>query len=104
MLKTYGKLQKVNKKIKIKLVRMRGLEPPHLSAPEPKSGVSTNSTTSAKAGIISILKKNVTYSFDSSNTLTRTSLIFSLIDPIRDLIDLKSITALKESSLILSIL
>ncbi len=29
------------------MVRMRGLEPPHLSAPEPKSGVSTNSTTSA---------------------------------------------------------
>ena len=29
------------------LVRMRGLEPPHLAAPEPKSGVSTNSTTSA---------------------------------------------------------
>ena len=23
----------------------RGLEPPHLAAPEPKSGVSTNSTT-----------------------------------------------------------
>ncbi len=31
----------------IVLVRMRGLEPPHLAAPEPKSGVSTNSTTSA---------------------------------------------------------
>ena len=29
------------------MVRMRGLEPPHLSAPEPKSGVSTNSTTLA---------------------------------------------------------
>ena len=32
---------------KLDLVRMRGLEPPHLAAPEPKSGVSTNSTTSA---------------------------------------------------------
>ena len=36
------------------LVRMRGLEPPHLAAPEPKSGVSTNSTTSAKRRIIGI--------------------------------------------------
>jgi len=26
-------------------VPRRGLEPPHLTAPEPKSGVSTNSTT-----------------------------------------------------------
>ena len=31
------------------MVRMKGLEPPRLTAPEPKSGVSTNSTTSAKA-------------------------------------------------------
>ena len=30
------------------MVRMRGLEPPHLAAPDPKSGVSTNFTTSAK--------------------------------------------------------
>ena len=30
------------------MVRMEGLEPPRLSAPEPKSGVSTNFTTSAK--------------------------------------------------------
>ena len=29
---------------------MEGLEPPHLSAPDPKSGVSTNFTTSAKVG------------------------------------------------------
>ena len=28
-------------------VRARGLEPPHLAAPDPKSGVSTNSTTPA---------------------------------------------------------
>ena len=33
---------------KLELVRMRGLEPPHLAAPEPKSGVSTNSTTPAQ--------------------------------------------------------
>ncbi len=30
------------------MVRMRGLEPPHREAPDPKSGVSTNFTTSAK--------------------------------------------------------
>ena len=29
------------------MVRTRGLEPPHLAAPDPKSGVSTNFTTSA---------------------------------------------------------
>jgi hypothetical protein len=29
------------------VVREGGLEPPHLSAPDPKSGVSTNSTTLA---------------------------------------------------------
>ena len=31
----------------ILLVREGGLEPPHLTAPDPKSGVSTNSTTLA---------------------------------------------------------
>ena len=30
-----------------KMVRMRGLEPPRREAPDPKSGVSTNFTTSA---------------------------------------------------------
>ena len=49
----------------LNLVRMRGLEPPHLAAPEPKSGVSTNSTTSARAIIIGIQLKNVTYSFSA---------------------------------------
>ncbi len=29
------------------MVRMRGLEPPRLAAPDPKSGVSANFTTSA---------------------------------------------------------
>ena len=51
---------------KLELVRMRGLEPPHLAAPEPKSGVSTNSTTSATASIIGIHAFNVTYSFSVS--------------------------------------
>lgn len=30
------------------LVRMKGLEPPRLSAPDPKSGVATNYTTAAE--------------------------------------------------------
>ena len=30
-------------------VRLKGLEPPRLSAPDPKSGVATNYTTAAKA-------------------------------------------------------
>jgi hypothetical protein len=30
------------------MVRMKGLEPPHISTPEPKSGASTNFATSAK--------------------------------------------------------
>ena len=30
------------------LVRMEGLEPTHLTAPDPKSGMSTNFITSAK--------------------------------------------------------
>ncbi len=33
---------------KSEMVRLEGLEPPHLAAPEPKSGVSTNSTTGAQ--------------------------------------------------------
>lgn len=36
------------------LVRKRGLEPLHLSAPEPKSGVSTNSTTPASVSILPV--------------------------------------------------
>ncbi len=30
-----------------RIVRMKGLEPPRLTAPDPKSGVATNYTTSA---------------------------------------------------------
>ena len=29
------------------MVRMKGLEPPHLAVPDPKSGASANSATSA---------------------------------------------------------
>ena len=36
-----------NKTNRYILVRVKGLEPPRLSPPEPKSGVSTNSTTPA---------------------------------------------------------
>jgi hypothetical protein len=32
------------------MVRMKGLEPPRLSAPDPKSGTATNYATSAKGG------------------------------------------------------
>ena len=60
------------------LVRMRGLEPPHLAAPEPKSGVSTNSTTSARACIIGIEPYKVTYSLFVSSILKARSLIFCL--------------------------
>ena len=36
-----------NLDIKMQMVRTRGLEPPHRKAPDPKSGVSANFTTSA---------------------------------------------------------
>jgi hypothetical protein len=39
----------VGLKILKTLVRLEGLEPPRLAAPEPKSGVSTNFTTGAFA-------------------------------------------------------
>lgn len=42
----------------ILVVRQEGLEPSHLSAPEPKSGVSTNSTTGAVGGYSSRLSAN----------------------------------------------
>ncbi len=59
---------------------MRGLEPPHLTAPEPKSGVSTNSTTSAKESIIGIPSNKVTYSFLGSEIDNSNSFNFSFID------------------------
>ena len=33
---------------KSRMVRVKGLEPPRIAAPDPKSGVSTNSTTLAQ--------------------------------------------------------
>ena len=33
------------------MVRVKGLEPPRLSAPEPKSGASTNSATPAQKNV-----------------------------------------------------
>jgi hypothetical protein len=35
---------------------MEGLEPTHLAAPDPKSGVSTNFTTSAKKNVFRAAK------------------------------------------------
>ncbi len=40
--------RRVKSDCQIKMVRMEGLEPPRLSAPEPKSGASTNFATSAR--------------------------------------------------------
>ena len=38
---------------------MRGLEPPHREAPDPKSGVSTNFTTSATISVLKKTKKKI---------------------------------------------
>ncbi len=45
--KTYVSLRKLFEALNLGMVRMRGLEPPRLTAPDPKSGVSANFTTSA---------------------------------------------------------
>ena len=37
------------------MVRMKGLEPPRLAAPDPKSGVATNYTTSAVKNFFSFI-------------------------------------------------
>ncbi|VXC43723.1 hypothetical protein CHRYSEO8AT_550054 [Chryseobacterium sp. 8AT] len=42
-----------------KVVRMKGLEPPRLTAPDPKSGVATNYTTSAL--LLSYFKELVSF-------------------------------------------
>ena len=41
------------------MVRMKGLEPSHLAAPDPKSGVYTNFTTSAYTGVYNKTKKKI---------------------------------------------
>ena len=47
--KTYNKRKRLHKMQPFSLfVRMIGLEPTRLSSPDPKSGVATNYTTSAK--------------------------------------------------------
>ena len=46
-IKTTWIQEKNEDKKEVEMVRQEGVEPPRLSAPEPKSGVSTNSTTSA---------------------------------------------------------
>ena len=40
------------------MVRMKGLEPSHLAAPDPKSGVYTNFTTSAHICVYKDKKKD----------------------------------------------
>jgi hypothetical protein len=40
------------------MVRAKGLEPPRLASPEPKSGVSTNSTTPAQQPLYQAFIKN----------------------------------------------
>ena len=51
------------------MVRMKGLEPSHLAAPDPKSGVSTNFTTSAwNKFFVSLLTNNIKwYALKDSN-------------------------------------
>ena len=47
-----------------KKVRMKGLEPPRLTAPDPKSGVATNYTTSANIFFSFFVSANImTFSF-----------------------------------------
>lgn len=41
-------------------VRMKGLEPPRLSAPDPKSGVATNYTTSASVVVFGLTGRKCT--------------------------------------------
>ncbi len=53
MIMVYAKLQNINKKTDESeeficfFVRLKGLEPPRLSAPDPKSGAATNYATAA---------------------------------------------------------
>jgi hypothetical protein len=50
-------------------VRVKGLEPSHLAAPDPKSGVSTNSTTPAVVIImgVNIVQLNLIYKTFGTN-------------------------------------
>ena len=50
-------------------VRTKGLEPPRLTAPDPKSGASTNSATSAKQGAKLIIFFNKRIKFISTQQL-----------------------------------
>ncbi len=46
----YNKSKNKKSPVKTGLVRMKGLEPPRLAAPDPKSGAAANYATSAKLG------------------------------------------------------
>ncbi len=58
------------------MVRVKGLEPPRLAAPEPKSGVSTNSTTPARLRYFSETHEFVQYVFN--NSLNSHTLLISI--------------------------
>ena len=67
------------------MVRQEGVEPPHLSAPEPKSGVSTNSTTGAVGGYSSRLSANYQPPANRltalQNTVKRLQILIDFADP-----------------------
>ena len=80
---------------KIKVVRVKGLEPPRLAAPEPKSGASTNSATPARytrwilgcAALIAKLVKRCERKSTSNLQMSRfldARLTLSLITPGKD--------------------
>jgi hypothetical protein len=46
-------------KITLNLVRVKGVEPPRLAAPDPKSGASANSATPAILKVILLLQKTL---------------------------------------------
>ncbi len=60
---------------KEKQVRVEGLEPPHLTAPDPKSGVSTNFTTPAclRTYLFYKVPQMYRYSLNSQNELVKLS-------------------------------
>ncbi len=55
--------------LSLEMVRQEGLEPSHLSAPEPKSGVSTNSTTGAMGRYSSRVSGNCQRGFPAVSAL-----------------------------------
>lgn len=50
----------LEKHFEIKVVRVEGLEPPRLAAPEPKSGASTNFATPAHPALSAGMTRSIT--------------------------------------------